>query len=481
MRRLLRLIGALGALALALPAAAAPFTPEDSARIDAIAREALAESGAPSVSIAIVRDGELAFARAYGKRSLAGDAPATADDRYRIGSISKQFTAAMVLSAAGDGRLSLDDKVARFHPGLTATDRISLRQLLSHTAGYSSYFTLDVTPVEGRSPIDPRQIARRWGALPLDFEPGAQWSYSNTGYTLAGLAAEQAAGAPLDALLRTRVFDPLGMASAGDGDRRPLGPSDAVGHTRYVTAPPRPALPVGRGWLYAAGGLVMTASDLARWDMAMIDGRVLSADAWKTMRTEIKLNDGSGSGYGLGVYVDEVRGRPRVRHDGSIDGFGAENRVYPEARAAVVVLVNADYGATPYRVADGIEALLFPPPVTAAPEPPRPPRPEPTPDPAGAEEMALAKRLYAEARDGGFDRSRFTPDVDAYFSPDVVADYRASLAPLGDPPRFIQARRDTIGGLKASLYELKWPDRTLIMILRLTPDGRVAGFVVFPA
>ncbi|MDO8296793.1 MAG: serine hydrolase domain-containing protein [Caulobacter sp.] len=478
MRRLLSLVGAACALAVAGPALAAPFSAAEIARVDALAVKALADGGAPSVSIAVVRDGEIAFAKAYGRRSLESDLPATTDSRYMIGSVAKQFTATAVLLLAAEGRLHLEDPVGRYLPETTAADRITLRQALSHTAGYRGYFTLDTTPLEGRSPVSPGVVADRWAKAPLDFEPGARWDYSNTGYTIAGLAVEQVAGQRLADLLQARVFAPLGMTSAGDIDRHPLTAADATGYSRFALGPPRPARAIGPGWLFAVGDLAMTASDLARWDVGVIDRRLMSAAGYEAFETEVKLADGSGSGYGLGVYVDATRGVRRLHHDGSMDGFGSENRIYPDARAAVVVLVNADFAPIQFALADQLEAMLFPPP-TATVEAAAMPRPAPAP--AGAEELALARALYGQVRAGRIDRDRLMVDVDDYFSETALADYRDSLGPLGDPPGFVQVRRDTIGGLRASLYELTWPDRKLILILRLRDDGKVASFVVFPA
>lgn len=449
--------------------------------IDALVSRALGDSGAPSASIAIVEDGRIVFARAYGMRSLASAAPATDADRYRIGSASKTFTAALALMMADEGRLSLDAPISRALPDTTAADVVTLRQALSHTAGYQGYFTLDATPAEGRRPITSAHILARWGAAPLDAPPGTTWAYSNTGYTVAGVMIEKASGSSLDALLQDRIFDPLDMMSAADVDRRELGAGDAVGYTRFMLGPPRPARAIGSGWTFAAGGLAMTAADLARFDIALMDGPLLSPAARTAMTADTRLTDGAATGYGLGLYVGEVAGHRRWTHDGSIDGFGAENRLYPDSRAAVVVLVNADFGRTPYVIADGLEALLLE--VDGAPPPsPRPVAAAP-PEvlPGGEAERERAMALFDQLRAGQLDRTRLTDDVRDSYSDEALADYRDSLTSLGPTTAFIQRRRDRIGGLDASLYEVTAGGRLLIAILRLTPGGEVASFVVFPA
>ena len=460
---------------------ATALTDNQARQVDKIAVEALARSQVPSVSVAIVRDGQIVFAKAYGARALSPYTPATSDDRYMIGSISKQFTATTVLMLADRGKLSLDDKVSRYLPGLSGADQITLRQALSHTAGYSGYFTLDFTPDEGRRLIAPQEIARRWGGAPLDFSPGSQWRYSNTGYTLAGLIVEQLEGRPLASVLRAKVFTPLNMTTAADVDERPLRGGDARGYTRYVFGAPRPSRAIGRGWLFAAGGLAMSAPDLARWDISVIDRRLLSASGYATQQTAVKLPEGASSGYGLGVYVDDIRGRRRVQHDGSIDGFGAENRIYPDDRAAVVVLANADFGSVQHQIADQIEALLFPAaPANEAKTTPAAPSTPPPPPVVDEQALAMAHQLTAQLRAGELDRALLTVDANAYFSQAALDDYRTSLAALGEPTSFIQLRHDVIGGLNASLYELTWPDRKLIAVLRRKPQGKVAAFVMFP-
>lgn len=465
------------ALAAAAPAAGQSLSEAEVARIDAVAVEALGKSPTPSISIAVVRDGRLAFAKVYGHRGLNPSLPADAAARYDIGSISKQFTAAVVLQLADQGALSLDDKVSMRLPGLSGAEAITLRQALNHTAGYNSYFMLDFPPVEGERPIAPMEIARRWGRAPLDFPPGSRWDYSNTGYVIAGLIAERVSGRTLADLLSRGIFAPLGMTSAASIDQRPLGPGDAKGYSRVAFEPPRPASVVGQGWTFGAGGLAMTAGDLARWDIAMIEGRLLSPGAWMAQRTPARLTDGAATDYGLGVYVDKVGGRRRIRHDGAAVGATAENRVYPDDRAALVVLTNADFGRAAHDVADAVEALLFPPePVITVTETPRPLGAVP---PADEQALTTARDLVRRLESDDLDRTRLTPELSAYLTGPVLDDYRKSLSALGQPDGFVQLRVDDIGGLKASLYRLSWSERALIGVLRLAPDGRVASFALF--
>src|SRR6202022_3519943 len=161
----------------------------------------------------VVKDGKIVYTQAYGLANVEAKTPATPQMRYSLGSISKQFTAAAILMLAEEGKLSLDDKVVRWLPGLTRANEVSIRQLLSMTSGYQDFWPQDYVMPGMLQPVTPQQIADQWGRIPLDFEPGAKWQYSNTNYAIAGMIAEKVAGMPLLDLLQKRVFTPLQMTS----------------------------------------------------------------------------------------------------------------------------------------------------------------------------------------------------------------------------------------------------------------------------
>ena len=161
----------------------------------------LATTGVPSASIAVVKDGKIAYLRAYGDAKLEPRVAATPQMRYSVGSISKQFTATAILMLSEEGRLSLDDPVSRWVPGLTRGHEVTVRQLLSHTAGYQDYWPQDYVFPLMLQPISAQGILDRWARKPLDFEPGTKYQYSNTGFVVAGLIIEKASGQPMVQLL----------------------------------------------------------------------------------------------------------------------------------------------------------------------------------------------------------------------------------------------------------------------------------------
>ena len=331
---MLRILAALLLCAAAIPAQ----TP--ASRLDEIVSTAWKTSGAPSVSVAVVQNGALTYAKAFGKADIEKDRPATPDTRYAIGSISKQFTAAALLMLQEQGKLSLDDKVAKYFPDLTRANEVSIRQLLSHTSGYEDYAPQDYIIPEWQRPITQSGILDRWAKKPLNFDPGTKWQYSNTGYVLAGAIFEKASGKSLVEFLTDTFFRPLGMTSAADCEVS--NPADATAYTRYALGPPRRAAREAAGWYFAAGELCMTPSDLAKWDIAFLNHRFLSPKSYEEFTREVKLADGRQTGYALGITVGDLNGVPMLAHGGEVSGFLAINQVFPTKSAAVVVLSNSD-------------------------------------------------------------------------------------------------------------------------------------------
>ncbi|HEX2640805.1 MAG TPA: serine hydrolase domain-containing protein, partial [Pyrinomonadaceae bacterium] len=368
-----------------------PLSAEVTSRIDKIAADSLAKSGTPSASVAVVKDGQVAYLKAYGTARLEPNTPATPAMRYSIGSISKQFTAAAMLLLQEEGKLSLDDKVGKYLPDLTRANEVTIRQLLSHTSGYQDYWPQDYVMPMMLKPVTADKILEMWARKPLDFEPGTKWQYSNTNYVIAGLIIEKVSGMPLMEFLQKRVFTPLKMTSVSDIDRTRLGDTDPTGYLRYALGPLRPAPKEGPGWLFAAGELAMPAQDLAKWDISIIDQKLLKPASYSEFGRDTLLATGVGTNYGLGVDVAMLAGRRALSHGGEVSGFTAENIVFPDDRAAVVVLTNQDAVGTAGDIANAIAPLLFS-----------------TNDPATPAKLEQAKKIFEGLQHGTVDRSLFT-------------------------------------------------------------------------
>jgi D-alanyl-D-alanine carboxypeptidase len=431
-------------------------------RIDKLATDALTRTGVPSASIAVVKDGQIVYVKAYGDARLDPKTAAAPEMRYSIGSISKQFTAAAILLLQEQGKLSLDDKVGKFIPNLTRANEVTIRQLLSHTSGYQDYWPQDYVMPGMLQPVTAQKILDTWARRPLDFEPGTKWQYSNTNYVIAGLIVEKVARMPLLQFLREKVFTPLGMTSVTDTDEQKLPDSDPTGYLRYALGPLRPAPKEGKGWLFAAGELAMQAQDLAKWDISIVDQKVLKPASYRELSMDTLLKNGTSTRYGLGVSVSSMNGHRALSHGGEVSGFTAENIVFPDDRAAVVVLTNQDAASASGAIANGIAPLLFA-----------------TNDPATPAKLEQAKKIFDDLQKGTIDRSLFTDNANFYFGDQALKDFAAGLAPLGAPQQFVQVSQALRGGMTLRVYRITFAgNRALRAWTYEMPDGKLEQYQI---
>jgi len=436
--------------------------PELRGRIDRIASQVLEQTGVPSASVAVVEHGKLVYTHAYGNARLDPATPATPEMRYSIGSISKQFTAAAILLLQEEGKLSLDDAVGKYVPGLTRGNEVTIRQILSHTSGYQDYWPEDYVMTPMLAPESAQQILDTWGKKPLDFEPGTQWQYSNTNFVIAGRIVEQITGKPLMDLLTQRIFHPLKMKSVWNSDETRLTQTDATAYYRHALGPLRVAPKEGRGWMFAAGELAMTAHDLALWDRSLIAQNLLKPESYQQMFTEVKLKDGKGTHYGLGVEVMDRQGHRSIEHSGEVSGFVSDNEVLVDDGVAVAVLTNQDaVGA-----ASAIARLAAPAVLGTA-------------DASPAEKQALA--IFRGLQAGHIDRSLLAPNLNDYFTAEAVADFQASLAPLGEPLSFRQSAEQLRGGMTFRAFQIVYPNQRLSLTTYTYPDGKLEQYLIAPA
>src|SRR4051812_33552809 len=431
-------------------------------QVDSIANEVLQSTGVPSATVAIVRNGTVAYANAYGASKLDPKVGATPDQRYAVGSISKQFTAVAALVLQQEGKLKLGDPVSKYIPGLTRGNDVTIRMLLSHTSGYQDFWPQDYVMPGMLKPTTPQAIADAWAKKPLDFEPGSRWQYSNTNYTLAGMVVEKASGMPFFQFVRTRILQPVGLTSASDFDVDPRA-ATVTGYVRYGLGPLRPAPDAGAGWMWAAGELAMTASDLAKWDICLIRHCLLSSASYRELEREIVLNNGAGTGYSLGLDVGMQGGRFMLEHSGEVSGFTAENIVFPEDSAAIVVLTNQDAAPASGAIANQISQILFT-----------------SEDKLADSRTAQAKAIFEGLQKGTIDRSLFTSNANFYFSDQALKDFQSSLGPLGAPTGFAQTRTALRGGMTYRSYRVSFPNRAIRVWTYETPDGKLEQYQVAP-
>jgi D-alanyl-D-alanine carboxypeptidase len=453
----------LVALLLTGTAHAAPLTPAQSQAIDAAANQTLTLTGVPGASIAVVKDGAIVALRGYGKAILPDEAVTPAMP-FSIGSISKQFTSALILLLAQDGKLTLDDHVGKYLPELTQANDITIRQILSHTAGYQDFWPEDYSPVIFHRPSAPLAYVDIWGKKKLDFPPGTAWQYSNTGYAIAGLIAEKAGGGRLFDQLRARILAPLGMTSAADYAYHGVPAGGPLGYERYAFGPPRPAPLDKPAWSFGSGGLAMTPHDLALWDISVMNRSLLSKDSYDALETTIKLKDGKDTGYALGVEVGTRNGHKMIEHSGEETGFVAENMVFPDDHAAVIVLTNQDASRAAQVIANQITQIAF----GIAPTQPK--------DPASALVLSQLSLLAT----GRIDSTKMNANLRSYYTPAVIADYQASLSKLGAPLGLRERAHEDRGGMVFHIYEVTYPGRDVTVTTYEMPDGILDQLLIEP-
>jgi CubicO group peptidase (beta-lactamase class C family) len=368
-----------------------------------------------------------------------------------------------------EGKLSLDDHVSKFIPGITEGDKITIRELLSHTSGLQDFWPQDYSFADMEQPTTPQHIVDKWARKPLDFEPGTRWQYSNTGYVVAGMIAEKVSGQPLLTYLHRKIFDPLGMTSVRDQDDTNT-PAFPAGYHRNALGPVRIAQQPGRGWLYAAGELSMNAADLAKWDIARMNRALIPARDWVEQETPVLRSDGRTNGYGLGISNIYERERHVINHGGEAVGFLTQNTIYPDTKDAIIVFTNSDFSGATGTLTSGIEKIVLN-------------SPEPTLA-SETDRVSDVKAVYDMVASGQLDPTKFTDNLNYYFNPTVLGDYRSSLAPLGTPTSFESLGPPRLrGGFVNRNFTIHYsghPDLTLITYAEPGANGRWEQFMIMP-
>ncbi len=310
--------------------------------VDSVANAAITERRVAGVSVAVARKGRIVLAKGYGFADLENDVPATAETVFRIGSITKQFTAAAIMRLMEQGKLSLDDTLQHFLPNVpTQGNRVTVRHLLNHTSGIRSYTSLGPKWQRVvRLDLAPDSLVTLFADEPFDFKPGDAYRYNNSGYFLLGMIIEKLSGKRYGQFLQDEFFTPLGLKSTVYCDQAPLIKRRAQGYTPRPGAPFVNAEPLSMTQPYAAGSLCSTVTDLVAWTLALSSGKVVSPASYALMTTPGTLNDGKPITYGFGLGMGTVRGHRQVAHNGGINGFVSEVHHYPDDSVVTVVLTN---------------------------------------------------------------------------------------------------------------------------------------------
>ena len=314
----------------------------------------------PGATVIVIKNGKTVFRKAYGAADVAAKTPLTPGTVLRLGSITKQFTAVAILMLAEEGKLALNDPITRFFPDYPTQGKvITIEHLLTHTSGIVSYTGKSGYVAAMAKDLTVAQMIDGFKNDPLEFEPGTQFRYNNSGYFLLGAIVERVSGTSYASFLEQRIFTPLGMKdTAYEGVERSNAPR-ATGYSAQDKGF-APAQPLSMSQPYAAGALVSTVDDLAKWDAAIAAGKLLKPASWKQAFTPYKLSPEKSTGYGYGWGVGTLQGTPVVDHGGGINGFRTHALRLPQQKVFVAVLSNADSGnANPEVLAKKAAALAI--------------------------------------------------------------------------------------------------------------------------
>ena len=329
--------------------------------LDSAARAHVEHAMVPGVSVAVVRDGEPLLQRGYGFADLEWRVPTPADGgaSYEIGSITKQFTAAVVLQLAEQGKVDLDADFTTYVAFDTKGRTVPVRRLLDHTSGIKGYTEMPAFGELSVRDLPRDSLLRLVEKEAFDFEPGTALIYNNSAYFLLGLVIEEVTGKTYEAVVEEMIFDPIGMEDSYYCSEFEVRADrahgyDAAGPTRLVRA-----RYLDHTWPYAAGSLCSTVADLVRWNRALHGGQVLSPESYRAMTTPAPLEDGTEVRYAMGLGVDEVQGRRSITHGGGINGFLSDGRYYPDEDLIVVVLQNSTGPRGPAGLGSALAELVL--------------------------------------------------------------------------------------------------------------------------
>ena len=349
-RRSTLLLLAASALALTLsPLASRPAAAQDVARMDQVIR-ASSDADAFSGAVLVARDGRILLDQGYGLANREWNIPNDGDVKFRLGSLSKQFTAVAIMLLNQQGKLDLDAPIKTWLPDAPAAwDAITPRHLLSHTAGVPNFTAFSDFEAQKTRPATMSQLIARFRDRPLDFAPGSRFAYSNSGYVLLSAIIEAASGQTYADFVAANLFQPLGMSDSGYDRHDVILPrrasgyapgADGVVNADYVDM----SIPTGAGALYS------TTHDLLKWEQGLFGGRLLNAQSMTALTTPVR------NGYAMGLMVSEADGKRLVWHNGAIEGFNTYMAYDPGDRTAVIVLGNLN-GEAPGKLGAALVTL----------------------------------------------------------------------------------------------------------------------------
>jgi len=428
----------------------------------------------PGLALGVYRNGEIVKAQGYGLANVELNVPVKPETIFQSGSVGKQFAATAVMMLVEEGKVGLDDAITKYFPGAPDTwNNIKVRNLLSHTSGLAEYESDERTGPSGpfylRLDFTEDELLKKAEALPFDFQPGEKWSYRNTNYLLLGFLIRKVTGEFYGDYLHERIFKPLGMNATRIISEADIIPNRAAGY-QLVKGELK-----NQDWVSptfnstADGALYFTVLDLAKWDAALYTEKLVKKSSLDQMWTVAKLNDGkpNKSNYGFAWTIDQMNGHRVIEHGGAWQGFTTYIARYVYDKLTVVVLTNLDSAnSNPGRIAHHVAGLYVPALM--------PPELKPIED-KEPQVTAFFREVLQKIAEEKADPEWFTPDRRKEFFPDRIKALGEFVKSLGALKSLDLVERKQEDGLPAYTYRAAFSDRTMLLRLTLSPDGKIAG------
>ncbi len=449
-------------------AGAAQSDDATSAAVDAYVEKQMKAQETPGLALAVVRDGQLIKAQGYGLANIELDVRVKPETIFQTGSVGKQFTSAAVMMLVEEGKIGLDDRISKYLPGTPAKwARVTVRNLLTHTSGIADY-AAEANPKPGgvidlHKGYTEEQLFQRFATLPMDFNPGEKWSYSNTGYVLLGIIIHKVTGEFYGDFLQERIFRPLGMTATRIISEADIIPNRAAGYEivdgkiqnqKWVS----PTLNTT-----ADGALYTNVLDMAKWDEALYAGKLLKKSSYDLMWTPVTLAGGKNYGYGFGWDITEANGHRLIEHGGAWQGFRTQISRYVDDRLTVIVLANLDE-ASPEETAHGVAAIYVPGVSPTAAKAIEDREPEVT---------ALVQRTLADLAAGKVNLESFSASEREKWTPARTAGFSEMVKELGTLQTLKLIGREQEGKLRALNYVATFSQSVVMVTLWIDADGKI--------
>ncbi len=435
-------------------------------KVDEFIKAEMQKQKIPGVSLAVIRDGQLIYAKGYGFANVEHQVPVKPETIFQSGSVGKQFTSMAVMMLVEEGKIALEDKINKYFPDAPAEwNNITVRHLLTHTSGMTDYpkdfnFRADYTEDD---------IYKRIKTVPLAFQPGEKWAYSNLGYVTLGVLINRVTGKFYGDFLKERVFNPLSMTTARIISEADIIPNRAAGYVldkgelknqEWVS----PTLNTT-----ADGALYLTVLDMAKWEAALNGEKLLKKSSFEQMWTSVKLNGGATPKYGFGWSLAEVNGKRIIEHGGAWQGFKSMITRFPEDKLTIVIFANL-INASEKKLARGVLEIYHPQLAPVAAQAIEDKEPNVT---------AFVKEILQKTIEEKLTPELFTPEA---ATPILNASKQAAdfLKTLGTLNKIELLERREQGEARIYRYRLSYNSAKLIYTIGLKKDDKIAGLQLRP-